>query len=209
MEKVLIVAKTHVYNGLWCVGALGLSSNQSLRLLTQLGSYQPQDTFFKVGQVWEISWRREYHTQPPHVEDVRVLEQKYVGLQTDLRELLQRRGCFWSGSPEKLYNGRLVLTGSAAYICRSMGLPTQSTGFWQPDTALHLSSFRGRPYYSLEYEQSTTHTNGVLRLPYVGEVEPIAEIPASALIRVSLARWWKKYEEEEKKCYLQLSGWYL
>ena len=45
-------------------------------------------------------------------------------------------------------------------------------------------------------------------VPHFSKAEPISEIPSGTLLRVSLARWWKKYEEEEKKCYLQLSGWY-
>ncbi|HEY4386150.1 MAG TPA: hypothetical protein VGN34_16965 [Ktedonobacteraceae bacterium] len=48
-----------------------------------------------------------------------------------------------------------------------------------------------------------------LRIAYVGGADVVPEIPADALIRVSLARWWKLYEKEERKCYLQLSGWYL
>ena len=79
MENVVIVAKTHTYENRWCVGALVLSSNRGLRLFTSLGVHQPQDTPFEVGQIWEMSWRREYSPQPPHIEDVRVIEQRYIG----------------------------------------------------------------------------------------------------------------------------------
>ena len=52
----------------------------------------------------------------------------------------------------------------------------------------------------------------VLRgLKYVGEESPIKVIPAGTLVRVSLARWWRPEDSEpnfEKRCYLQLSGWY-
>ena len=71
-----------------------------------------------------------------------------------------------------------------------------------------LSHTKTRPYYTLIYETSS-RPSAQLRIPFVGCADPIPEIPAEALIRVSLARWWKKTEEEEKKCYLQLSGWYL
>jgi hypothetical protein len=209
VEKVVIVAKTHSYENLWCVGALALSSNRSLRLLTRLGAHQPHDTPLEVGQIWEMSWRREYSIQPPHVEDVRVLEQRYIGLQTALRETLQRRVQIWSGSPANLYDRRIVLNGTSAYICKSAGLPGRSTGFWLPDQPLILRSTSGKPYYSIEYELSSNPSPLTLRIPYVGGEKPLEQIPTQALIRVSLARWWKKYEEEEKKCYLQLSGWYL
>ncbi|HTK08123.1 MAG TPA: hypothetical protein VL485_13210 [Ktedonobacteraceae bacterium] len=211
MEKVLIVAKTRAHEGLWCVGALTLSSNRSLRLLTRLGAHQPQDTPLEVGQIWEMSWRRAYDPQPPHVEDVRVLEQKFVGLQTNLYGTLLQRVRPWLGSPERLFDGRIVLNGAAAYICKSAGLPARSTGFWLPERPLVFCTIRGRPYYALTYGASAgpAHMQHTLRIAYVGGEHVVPEIPADALIRVSLARWWKLYENEEKKCYLQLSGWYL
>jgi hypothetical protein len=46
-------------------------------------------------------------------------------------------------------------------------------------------------------------------IPYVGFAEPLSEIPANTLIRVSMCRWWRREEYEEEKCYLQISGWYL
>ena len=46
-------------------------------------------------------------------------------------------------------------------------------------------------------------------IPYVGVEPPPEIIPVGSLVRLSLARWWKPEEkEEDKKCYLQLSGWY-
>ena len=211
MEKVLIVAKTRAHEGLWCVGALALSSNRNLRLLTRLGSHQPQDTPLEIGQIWAMNWLRVTNFQPPHVEDVRVLEQKFVGLQTNLRETLLQRVQPWFGAPERLFDGCIVLRGTAAYICKSTGLPTRSTGFWLPDQPLVFYSIRQRPYYVLPYHtlSGLVRTQYTLRIAYVGGAKPVPEIPADALVRLSLARWWKLFENEEKKCYLQLSGWYL
>jgi hypothetical protein len=211
VEKVLIVAKTRAHDGLWCVGALTLSSNRNLRLLTRFGGHQPQDTLLEIGQIWAINWLRVTNLQPPHVEDVRVLEQKFIGLQTNLCETLLQRVKPWFGPPERLFDGCIVLKGTAAYICKSAGLPMRSTGFWLPDQPLVFYTMRGRPYYTLTDQTSSgqARTQYRLRIAYVGGAEPVPEIPANALVRVSLARWWKLFEEEEKKCYLQLSGWYL
>ncbi|MFH1320564.1 MAG: hypothetical protein ABII90_07920 [Bacteroidota bacterium] len=44
-------------------------------------------------------------------------------------------------------------------------------------------------------------------ISYVGFQNPVDKIPAGTLVRISLARWWSPNEDEER-CYLQLSGWY-
>ena len=46
-----------------------------------------------------------------------------------------------------------------------------------------------------------------INIPFVGFQSPIGLIPANTLVRVSLARWWANNNDEER-CYLQLSGWY-
>ena len=47
-------------------------------------------------------------------------------------------------------------------------------------------------------------------MPYVGFADPIERIPKGALVRVSLARWWRPDDapDMEERCYLQLSGWF-
>jgi ATP-dependent DNA helicase RecQ len=48
-------------------------------------------------------------------------------------------------------------------------------------------------------------------LTFVGFQEPIPEIPAGALLRVSLAHRWRPADrpEEEDRCFVQLSGWFF
>jgi len=48
-------------------------------------------------------------------------------------------------------------------------------------------------------------------LTYVGFQEPVPEIPAGTLLRVSLAHPWrpKDQPQEELRCFVQLSGWFL
>ena len=47
-------------------------------------------------------------------------------------------------------------------------------------------------------------------LTFVGFQQPLPQIPAGTLLRVSLAHWWRPDEmpDGELRCYVQLSGWY-
>ena len=53
--------------------------------------------------------------------------------------------------------------------------------------------------------------DGGRTLTFVGFQEPIGTIPAGALVRVSLAHWWRPEDDHsgELRCYVQLSGWFL
>ena len=53
--------------------------------------------------------------------------------------------------------------------------------------------------------------DGGRTLTFVGFQEPIETIPAGALVRVSLAHWWRPEDDQtgELRCYVQLSGWFL
>ncbi|HSN77106.1 MAG TPA: DNA helicase RecQ, partial [Anaerolineae bacterium] len=52
---------------------------------------------------------------------------------------------------------------------------------------------------------------GGCTLVFVGFQEPIQVIPAGALVRVSLSHWWRRedHPEDEPRCYVQLSGYFL
>src|SRR5262249_30308746 len=54
-------------------------------------------------------------------------------------------------------------------------------------------------------------SDGGRTLTFVGFQEPLEVIPAGTLLRVSLAHWWRPKDkpEEELRCYVQLSGWFL
>ena len=45
----------------------------------------------------------------------------------------------------------------------------------------------------------------------MGFQEPVGTIPAGALVRLSLAHWWRPAGDDdgEYRCYVQLSGWFL
>lgn len=198
--KVLIVSKTHMQKAV-CVGGLNLNTNENIRLLTLSGSNQPLNTRFDVGQIWEMVYQLA-PVKPPHIEDVIVYQEDYVGQQPNLRDFLLQRVRPWQGGPSQLYDGLLQVKNGRGYISERTGIPQISVGFWIPGNALVLrSSNTGKPYYSYEGD--------ILSLPYVGFADTVQTIPAKSLVRISLARWWAPQDTNEKRCYVQLSGWYL
>ena len=211
MERVLIVSKTHMSSGL-CVSGLTRSTNKSTRLIPRGRNNQPNDTRFDVGQVWDIEFNENEEVEPPHIEDVTVVNQKYVTRVADMRETLLKYVQVWQGDPSIMFDGFLVLGNTSAYISKTRGIPKQSTGYWMPTRQLTLSySLQGKPRYDIDYifRSNDASYKRTLSIPYVGFGETIPVIPKETLIRVSLARWWKPEGIDEKRCYLQLSGWYL
>jgi ATP-dependent DNA helicase RecQ len=90
------------------------------------------------------------------------------------------------------------------YISQRSGLPRHSTAFWVPDQPLQLDCEDKR----LHYRYPTN--DGGRTLTFVGFQDPIPEIPAGTLLRISLAHWWhpKDRPDEELRCFVQLSGWF-
>lgn len=102
------------------------------------------------------------------------------------------------GDLHNAFEGYLNLQGSKNLV-NSQRIPSFSTQFWILDVDLvHLMRFE-KHYYLY---------NGI-RLKYVGFKEPVDNIPAGTIIRLSLANWWDGDGSGEDRCYLQLSGWYL
>lgn len=211
MERVLIVAKTRMGSAAACVGGLTRDTNKSIRLLRPSGSNQPINTNFDVGQVWELDFHQPSEITPPHVEDVIVTRERYIGLQSNLRTVLMQRVQPWQGGPKELFDGLLVFDNKSSYISRARGIPKCSTGYWLPDDQLTLSYRDNKPYYQIKHviAVGNSHYGVTLWISYVGFADPIQQIPAGALVRVSLARWWTSSGASEERCYLQLSGWYL
>ena len=210
VEKVLIVAKTHMNNAA-CVGGLTRDTNRSIRLLRLDCSNQPINTNFDVGQVWELDYYPSPQITPPHVEDIIVTRERYIGLQPNLQKILMQRIQPWQGGPKLLFDGLLIIENTRGHISKTGGIPKQSTGYWLPDRTLTLTYRNDKPYYQVVYEigDANSSSQGTLFIPYIGFASPISRIPTKTLVRVSLARWWIPSRANEQRCYLQLSGWYL
>jgi hypothetical protein len=200
--KTLIVSKTHMQNAA-CIGGVLIDTNRSVRLLQLNGHNHPSDTDLKIGQIYEIEYQERVDKTPPHIEDVLVKQRTLIGEQKNLKNYLISRVKPWKGRIENLFDGFIRFTQKGhGFISVISGIPKVSTGYWLSDKPLILDESESpKIRYKYDYRSIT----------YVGYETPIATIPVGSLIRVSLARWWKPSDSDddlEKRCYLQLSGWY-
>ncbi|MDO4783365.1 MAG: hypothetical protein Q4A09_09155 [Capnocytophaga felis] len=202
-EKVLIVSKTRMHNAL-CVGGLVLKNNRYVRLLNRGNKNQPSDTDFEIGNVWDINFVNRNPLIFPHIEDIIVLDKIFIENINSVLSFLQEKNIIdWAGHIDNLFDKKIKWSISGSGFIDERDLPNRSVGFWKVDRELKKSGFDGkiRYYYPNEYNLRS--------LTFVGLIPAIDVIPAGTILRVSLARWWKKDENTEKRCYLQLSGWYL
>ncbi|GIQ57951.1 hypothetical protein Flavo103_10870 [Flavobacterium collinsii] len=196
--EVLIVSKTKLGEN-FCMGGIELKTNKYIRLLDQYGRYQPLNTPFRVGQVWDMDYV-ESPGKPPHIEDVKVSRYLYV-TSVDANQYIINNCKIWQGDLTVLYDSKLKWENGSGYLNDPNNLPDNSVGFWQSDKDLVLEY----GYYVYNYNTIFKRNK---RVRYKGVDEPISVIKANTLIRVSLAKWWMKDQNTESRCYLQLSGWY-
>jgi len=202
--KVLVVAKTRRGAGA-CVGGI-TEKGRSVRLIAADASTNEHAGLqYEVGQVWEIDWQPDPTTTPPHTENIIVRASSCLRVSSRTVETIHRFMPPVKGGPGLLFEGLAHATAAGSlYVAASTGLPKHSTMFWQPDRPLQLDSTGKRIRY-----RYTANDNGCT-LTFVGFQEPIPEIPAGTLLRVSLAHPWRPsdHPDDELRCFLQLSGWF-
>ena len=200
---VIIVSKTRMKN-VACVSGILLANGRFVRLLKSNGDNQDANTDLEVGHVYTITFSERDNNTPPHIEDILVNSKKHkfsiptIEMVEYLTDKLKVK--IWEGSIESLFDGKLQWTdGGSGYISENGEIPDNSVGFWIPNKDLT------RHYYKekVKYNYPIKYRN----ISFVGFQKPIDKIPAGTLVRVSLARWWSP-NEDEQRCYLQLSGWY-
>jgi hypothetical protein len=200
---VIIVSKTQMSNAA-CVGGV-LANGRFVRLLNSDGYNQSLDTTIQVGEVYTISFSERIDKKPPHIEDIIVNSITYkftFGSTAEMVDYLKDKlnVKIWKGSSDVLFEGKLQWTsGGSGYISKDSGIPNCSVGFWIPDKDLTRKDFNEKVRYSYPLKWRN--------ISFVGFQNPVNLIPANSLVRVSLARWWSNNNDEER-CYLQLSGWY-
>jgi len=203
--NVLIVAKTRRGAGA-CVGGIA-EDGRSLRLEAfDAGHNEHAGLEYQVGEWWEVEASQPARIIPPHVENTVVHQKRKVGAEADPIAHITAHMPPKSGGPEVLYEGLAqAAPGGPLYIAASKGLPPYSTMFWQPDRPLQRDGDAKR----IRYRYPTA--GGGCTLTFVGFQEPVEVIPAGALLRVSLAHWWRPADrpDDELRCYVQLSGWFL
>ena len=203
--KVVIVAKTRMGSGA-CVGGLTFEG-RSLRL--NAADRETDDHFnmdYQVGEVWKIETRNDTESEPPHVENVTVERKSRSGTIMQITEFIEGHMPPVSGGVEELFDGLTNATNTGTlYIAERSGIPGRSTMFWRPDKPLTRDEDQKRIRYRYPTE------SGGSTLTFVGFQEPIPEIPAGTLMRVSLAHWWRPEDmpDGELRCYVQISGWFL
>lgn len=202
---VIIVSKTRMAHAS-CVGGI-FDNGRFVRLLDSNGYNQNIDTKLNIGDVYTISFNNPVGRKAPHNEDILVTSMKLkssFSTSAMVKYLIEKiKIKIWRGSMDILFDGKLDWTDNGSgYISENGTIPANSVGFWIPDKDLRKSIFREKVRYN--YPKP-----GFWRsLPYVGFEEPIETISTGILVRVSLARWWDTKGTTEKRCSLQLSGWY-
>ena len=204
--KVLIVAKTRQGSGA-CIGGITFEG-QSVRLIAaDAATNERAGLEYQVGGVWEIEATPPPQVTPPHVENVIVHAKRRLGNMANPIPFIEERMPPGVGGVERLYEGLTnVAPGGSLFIAQRTGVPPYSTTFWRPDQPLQRDEEGKR----IRYRYPTP--DGGRTLVFVGFQEPLAVIPAGALVRVSLAHWWRPRDagdEVELRCYVQLSGWFL
>ncbi len=203
--KVLIVAKTRQGAGA-CVGGITFEGRSVRLIAPDAGSNEHVGLEYQVGDVWEIDASPAEQTIPPHIENVIVRAKRRLGAMDAPEKFIAAHMPPFSGGVEGLYNGLTQTTATGAlYIAQRTGIPPFSTMFWQPDQPLCRDETAKRIRYRYPCP------DGGRTLTFVGFQEPVELIPAGALVRVSLAHWWRPDNDPdaELRCFVQLSGWFL
>lgn len=201
--NVLIVAKTK-WGEFFCIGAIEINTNKYLRLMDLNGGYQPSNTQFKVGEIWDVKYLST-PGKPPHIEDVKVISKEQIDT-VNPNNYITANCKIWRGDLNDVYDSKLTWDNGSG-LNNPKDVPTNSVGFWQSDRDLILRNNFGKPCYTYSYNNIFKRDK---KIPYKGEMSALDTLPAGTLIRLSLAKWWNPPEkpEMEKRCYLQLSGWY-
>jgi hypothetical protein len=199
--EVLILSKTQYGATKVCVGGICISNKQFVRLLNRGGYYQPTDTPFNVGDIWDITFTVNQNRREPHNEDVTIHSSKFVKKIYLLETYIKNLGVpIWRNSILNIFEGKILWqnNGKGYFSENNSNLPPNSVGFWISDVDLNFSN----GYYI--YRNNTISK----QLVYKGSQAPLPVIPRGTLVRLSLAKWFKPASIDEERCYLQLSGWY-
>lgn len=202
---VIIVSKTHMSTSA-CVGGV-LANGRFVRLLNENEYNQDANTVLNVGDVYTIQFNERQNRRPPHIEDILVYNWQFKfkfepisNMVRYLREKLNPTIPIWNGNSNIIFDGCIQWTGAGSgFISETGNIPNNSVGFWMPNTDLTRNDYNEK----VRYQISGTNR----KITFVGFQNPVQVIPAGTLLRISLARWWSPNEDEER-CYLQLSGWY-
>lgn len=204
--EVLILSKTKYGTTQVCVGGICVNNKQFVRLLNQGGYYQPADTKFNIGDIWDINFTVNPYRKEPHNEDVTIHSCTFVRKIYPLETFIKNMGVpIWKDNIANIFEGKILwqANGKGYFSENIKNYPNHSVGFWISDVDLKHQKVGHQDFYIYQ-------NNGISRqIVYKGNQSILPVIPKGRLIRLSLAKWWKPEDSDiEERCYLQLSGWY-
>lgn len=182
-----------------------MGGNELIRILNERGGNLEPDAPYEIGDVWEMNAEPAWNRRPaPHCEDTQttaIRKINNVGIQgiIDFIKKCPLGNRLTEGSLSGTFEGCLRRTAVNGAFINQNKIPSFSTQFWIPDRDLTHFEYFGKPRYK--------YNDIIIR--YVGFQQPIDVIPAGTIVRLSLANWWSPNEDVEKRCYLQVSGWYI
>ena len=167
-----------------------------------------EDHPIRPGEVWDLTYRD--HPEP-HAAACRRRDR--LARQPPQRRHRHARRSSWRSSSRGADRSSRSSTAvfrtnvnGKAYVGPQPPLPSGSVGFWisvYPLSFSRVPAHQGRRYWFPEGAPLTS-------VAYVGMEPQLEVIPAGALVRFSLSRWAAfPPESEEKRCRLQVSGWFL
>lgn len=213
MAQVIIVSRTKMAGDRVCVGGVDIDNRFSLRLLTARGTHETAcECPYQIWDIWDMDYYLTHERPNPHTEDANVTRRVKVERVDAPNMSVNRFASFlessgipiFRGSLFSVFDGKLKLTDADKMYISKEDVPTYSTCFWVNDKRLlGYTNDRGR----WQYRYNDMSNRYGYTISYVGSAEPLANIEAGSLIRLSLAHWWKPEDSnDEERCYLQLSG---
>lgn len=186
-----------------CVGGIVEQTCELIRCHGEHGENLSNEAPFEIGDVWEMDVKPAWNARPiPHIEDRQTQAiSKYgnIGL-NGITEFIKNHASQLPinyGHISEAFQGKLIFDGYKNYIDQT-NIPQFSTQFWVPDYDLKYCKAWEKDYYFYK----------TIRIKFVGFQNLVPVIPKNTFVRLSLANWWDGDGSGEKRCYLQLSGWY-
>ncbi len=205
--RAVLVARTRMGQNV-CVGVARESDGAAFRLVPVRSPNHHGWRAFDapIGSRLKIHGFPASDISPPHVEDYRVSHWRAIGNRVaDLAGWIRSTAPIRDGGPQKLFDGLLDIEPSGSrWLDPAGALPPGSVEFWElPFDIFRRSATDGKS--GCAYAAAKRHS---FRVKYVGLEPEIESVPAGTIVRVSLARAWRRAGDKSDRCWLQLSGWY-
>ncbi len=135
--RCYIVAKTRA-KSCYCIGAI-TETGKGIRLSERDNfPFMPVESSFEVGGMWNLKFRSCHNLTPPHLEDVVVLEQSYLGHIPNVVSIIQSISGICQGGFDSLYSGLLQgpVSSGNMYLGKNKPIASNSVEFWRPATTM-------------------------------------------------------------------------